>query len=110
MGEVARLIRFLRRRFFGGRPNPSTKRRGWPAHRWQQMLENSEHGTPAELASAKRISSGAVSRRARATAPTASESLKRQNHQPKRGRYGQPADEDCPSRQSRSLGPPRHGP
>ena len=32
-------------------------------------------------------------------------SLKRQNHQPKRGRYGQPADEDGPS-----LSPPRHGP
>ncbi len=37
-------------------------------------------------------------------------SLKRQNHQPKRGRYRQPAGDDCPSRQSRSLGPPRHGP
>jgi hypothetical protein len=37
-------------------------------------------------------------------------SLKRQNHQPKRGRYGQPAGDDCPSPQSRSLGPPRHGP
>jgi hypothetical protein len=43
------------------------------AHRWQQMLEKGEYGTLAELASAKRLSSGAVSRRARATAPTASE-------------------------------------
>jgi hypothetical protein len=42
------------------------------AHRWQQMLEKGEYGMLAELASAKRISSGAVSRRARATAPTAS--------------------------------------
>ena len=30
------------------------------AHRWQQMLEKGEYGTLAELASAERISSGAV--------------------------------------------------
>jgi hypothetical protein len=35
---------------------------------------------------------------------------KRQDHQPKRGRYGQAADEDCPSLQGRSLRPPRHEP
>jgi len=44
-------------------------------HRWQQMMENGEYGTLAELASAERLSSGAVPRRARATAPTASGEL-----------------------------------
>ena len=42
------------------------------AHPWQQRPETGEYGTLAALASAEHISSGAVSRRARATAPTAS--------------------------------------
>jgi hypothetical protein len=38
-------------------------------HRWQQMLEKGEYGTLAELASAKRLSSGTFSRRARGDSP-----------------------------------------
>jgi hypothetical protein len=55
------------------KPRPDEHAEGpGSAHRWQQMLENGEYRTLAELASAERISSGAVSRRARATVPTAS--------------------------------------
>ena len=80
------------------------------AHRWQQMLEQGEYGTLAELASAEpHQQRGRLAPSTCDSPDRIGKSLKRQDHQPKRGRYGQPADDDCPSRQSRSLRP-RHGP